>query len=76
LVLENENLKIKILSFGATLTDFILKKENSLNIVLGYENRETYILNNQPRLGVICGRFANRIAKGEFELNEKKYFLK
>ena len=37
----------------------------------GFPSLEGY-LKDHPYFGVIAGRFANRIAKGEFTINRKK----
>lgn len=44
------------------------------DIVLGYDNPDDYLL-NPNHFGVVIGRFANRIAEGEFSLNGTKYQL-
>lgn len=46
------------------------------DIVLGYTNIEEYIKNPNSRfLGSVLGRYANRIANGEFEIDGVKYQL-
>lgn len=46
------------------------------DIVLGYENIDRYIHNEGERfLGPVVGRYANRIAKGQFTLDGVKYQL-
>ena len=62
------------MNFGATLTDLIEKK-SSINVVLGFSDPKEYILDNKPRFGVICGRYANRIAGGQFKLDNQQYSL-
>ncbi len=44
------------------------------DIVLGYDTVEPYTKPN-PFFGTLVGRYANRIANGEFTLNGKKYTL-
>jgi len=44
------------------------------DVVLGYETLNEYIENN-PYFGALIGRYANRIAKGKFKLNNKEYTL-
>ncbi|HKJ66716.1 MAG TPA: aldose epimerase family protein [bacterium] len=46
--------------------------ENLDDIVLGYDNVEAYYTSN---FGAIIGRYANRIADGQFELNGQVYTL-
>ena len=44
------------------------------DIVLGFDDLEGYLGPN-PYFGALVGRYANRIAKGEFRLNGKQYSL-
>lgn len=46
------------------------------DVVLGYNTIEEYLDNKGERfLGAVCGRFANRIAKGQFSIDGKAYQL-
>jgi aldose 1-epimerase len=47
---------------------------NFADVVLGYDSLEPYTKPN-PFFGTLVGRYANRIANGEFTLNGKKYTL-
>ena len=44
------------------------------NVVLGSDSLSRYIETN-PFFGIIAGRFANRIARGRFEIDGKSYGL-
>ena len=59
-------------SYGASLKswNFELKDNNRVDIVLGYGNEINYE-SNPLYLGCIAGRYANRIANGQFLLNGK-----
>jgi len=47
---------------------------NSYDITLGFDDAKQYCSNTEhPYFGAIIGRVANRIAKGEFQLNGKTY---
>lgn len=81
-ILTNKNgLKIKVASFGATLVSLQvpLKNSESVDVVLGFEDIESYIksfkLDGSPYFGAIVGRYAGRIDNGIFELNGKQYQL-
>ncbi len=73
--------EVTITNYGAIITSFkITANDGKLNdIVLGFENPSGYLaagyLENYPWFGAVIGRYANRIKKGEFELDGKKYFL-
>jgi aldose 1-epimerase len=47
---------------------------NMANVTLGFDNLDDYVAMN-PYFGCITGRYANRIAKGTFELNGETYQL-
>ncbi len=66
----------KLINYGAILTELHLtdKNQNVKDVVLGYDNLQDYI-NDDAYLGVIAGRYANRIAKGKFTLNGVEYTL-
>ena len=65
-----------IINFGAIVTHLFIKdKEGRMeDVVLGYDSIEGYE-NDSFYLGAIVGRFGNRIARGQFELNGRKYQL-
>jgi len=67
---------VKIANYGGIITSIQMpdKKGKSGDIVLGYDSLYQYIENN-PYFGAIVGRYANRIAKGQFSLNGKNYKL-
>ncbi len=68
--------EVEITNFGASVMSIHIndKEGKKGNIVLGYDEAEEYIHGN-PYFGAIIGRYANRIADGEFELDGKKYVL-
>jgi aldose 1-epimerase len=66
----------EVMNFGATLVSFWIPNETSenRNIILGYSTFESY--KNDPNfLGVIVGRFANRIGNARFEIDHEEYLL-
>lgn len=77
IVLKNKhNHTIKILSIGATVTEWIVPDRNGLhdNIILGLSSWDRY-LKPHPFFGSIVGRFANRIAQGELIIEGHMYSL-
>jgi aldose 1-epimerase len=75
--IKNANgVELKVSEFGATLVSLKVPDKNGkfADIILGYDNLEGYI-NDASYLGVIAGRYANRIAKGKFTLDGKEYTL-
>jgi len=64
----------KVITYGATLQSLILPDRNgdAKDVTLGYASLEGYVKAPQY-FGSTVGRFANRIAKGRFELDGKSY---
>lgn len=72
--IENEYLLVKISTLGATLVSLVYKK-SGIDIVLGYDDEQSYLLHSGGHLGATVGRNANRIAKGKFNINGIDYQL-
>ncbi|MEZ4973012.1 MAG: aldose epimerase family protein [Cyclobacteriaceae bacterium] len=70
-------ISMSVITYGGIITSLKTPDRNGKlgDIVLGYDNLEGYVSNN-PYFGAIIGRYGNRIAKGEFELNGEIYHLK
>lgn len=80
--LKNENgVEVKIINFGATITSLKIPLKNGkfIDVVLGFDNLEDYIksfeIGGSPYFGATVGRYAGRINKGLFTINDKKYQL-
>ncbi|CAI1812597.1 hypothetical protein SEUBUCD646_0B01350 [Saccharomyces eubayanus] len=61
-----------IANLGATIVDL---KVDGQSVVLGYENEKGYLNPDSSYIGATIGRYANRIAKGKFNLGGKDYQL-
>jgi aldose 1-epimerase len=69
--------KATITDFGAILTSVLVPGrdgEPPVDVVLGFDSLDGYAAKH-PYFGAICGRVANRIAAGRFELDGKRYQL-
>lgn len=76
--LTNSNgMVVKVTNYGAAITSIITPDKNGRfdDVVLGFDNVDDYLTNNGPYLGVICGRYANRIDKGKFSIDGNEYTL-
>jgi aldose 1-epimerase len=76
--LKNKNgLVAQVTNYGAILVSIFVPdtKGNFTDIVQGYDNIADYTNGNGPYMGAVCGRCANRIAKGQFTLLGKQYSL-
>jgi len=67
----------RITNFGAIIVSILVPDRNGkhADIVQGYDTIGEYIEGNSPYMGAICGRCANRIAGGRFQLMGKEYSL-
>jgi aldose 1-epimerase len=67
---------LSVTDFGATITGFIVPdgRGGKTDVVLGYATYNGY-MKGSTYMGATVGRVANRIADGEFHLNEKAYRL-
>jgi aldose 1-epimerase len=77
--LESGNgVTMQVTNFGARVVSIWAPDRNGKceDIAIGYENIDRYINNTGERfLGCVVGRYANRIAKGQFEINGEQYQL-
>jgi aldose 1-epimerase len=76
-ILKNENgMVVKITNYGGIVTSISAPDKTGKfdDVVLGYDNLDGY-LKETPYFGAIVGRYGNRIAKGSFTIDGKKYSL-
>jgi len=67
---------ISVTPFGAIITSIIVPDREGKpgDVVLGYDRLEDYLREN-PYFGCVAGRYANRVAKGKFNIEGKEYIL-
>lgn len=69
--IKNQFLEVRFLNIGGAITKIALKDDNfQENLVLAYENWESYF-HNDCYLNVLVGRTSNRIKDGQFTLNDE-----
>ena len=76
-LLTNKNgLSVSVINYGAIVTEVNVPDRDGqfANVTLGFENLQGYE-GNDPYFGAICGRYANRIAKGRFTIDGTEYQL-
>lgn len=75
-ITAENGMEAEVLDYGVTLRTLMVPDQNGnlIDVVLGYDTIEEYEAND-GYLGATVGRFANRIAKGNFVLNGKEYQL-
>jgi aldose 1-epimerase len=73
---SSTGLEVKISTYGGTITSLTTPDKTGAmgNIVLGFDNLAQYE-KGTPYFGALIGRFGNRIAKGQFTLNDSTYQL-
>lgn len=76
--LTNKNgVILKVINYGATVTSLKIPMKNGelVDVVLGFENLNDYLnsfdLPSPPYFGATIGRFAGRIKKARFKLNDE-----
>jgi aldose 1-epimerase len=75
--LRNKNgLEVSVINYGGIITSLLTPDKNSVfeDVVLGFDSLSSYEEKN-PFFGALIGRFGNRIAKGQFTLDGKRYAL-
>ena len=68
--LDDGVVTVGILTYGATLQSLLAPDRHGerADVLLGFDDLAGY-LGDQPYLGAVIGRYANRIARGRFPLN-------
>lgn len=70
---------VKIYNYGAIISQFIITNPagEKQDIILGFDDIEGYLnedyLTDYPYLGVVVGRYSNRIKDGKFSIQGKEY---
>lgn len=76
--LTNRNgVEAKITPYGGIVVSLKVPDRNGKlgDIVLGFDNLDSYLKGNDPYLGALIGRYGNRIGNGRFTLNGVEYKL-
>ncbi len=76
--LKNGGVEMLVTNFGGRVMKLMVADRNGkiADVALGYNTIEEYLDNKGERyLGAVCGRYANRIAKGHFTIDGVEYTL-
>lgn len=76
-IMTNANgMQVSLLDYGATVKDIMVPDRDGVyaNVSLGFSSLNDY-REKSPYFGCTAGRYANRIAKGLFSIDGKKYKL-
>ena len=74
---NSHGLEAKITNYGGILVSLRVPDRNGkfADVVLGFNDLESYLTKNDPYMGALIGRYGNRIAKGRFKLDGVEYKL-
>lgn len=69
--------EVAITNYGGAVVAIMVpdKNGNIGNVIMGHDNIHDVINSNERYLSTLIGRFGNRIAKGQFTLKGKEYFV-
>lgn len=75
--LENKRgVEAHFINQGAKLVSLIVpSKSGFTDVVIGHDSSAEYLSSEEAYFGAVCGRYANRIAKGKFSINGEEYTL-
>ncbi len=73
---NGKGMEVTIMTYGGIIQSINVpdRRGRVANVTLGFDNLDDYVERN-PYFGCITGRYANRIALGQFELNGETYQL-
>jgi aldose 1-epimerase len=74
---NSKGMTVKVMTYGAAITElWVPDKDGKLaDVMLGFDDIKGYQRPGNPFFGCVVGRYANRIAKGQFMLGGKVYKL-
>lgn len=74
---NSKGAEVTILNYGAKIVSLMVpdKSGKLTDVVQGFASLDAYLNCEEPTHGAVCGRVANRIAKGKFTLEGKEYQL-
>jgi aldose 1-epimerase len=75
--LTNANgMEVKLTNYGGIITSVMVpdRDGNMDNVTLGFDNLDDYV-EGHPYFGNITGRYANRIARGTFDIDDENFYL-
>ena len=76
-LLRNEQIEVFITNYGGRIVSLLTPDKKGVmgDVVLGFKSLEDYLQAKTPFHGSLIGRYGNRIAKGNFELDGTTYQL-
>ncbi|KAI7904216.1 aldose 1-epimerase [Cokeromyces recurvatus] len=77
LINKNKTLAVMVLTYGAIVSHILTPDKTGTvrDVVLGFDDHESYKHPDNPYFGAVVGRYGNRIGKGKFTADGKEYQL-
>ena len=77
LLSNSSGAEISVINFGGKIVSITVpdRNGNRIDVVLGKNNIDDYMNDQEQYFGAICGRTANRVANGRFFLEGREYRL-
>jgi len=75
--LADGTIEARIITYGGIIQSLKVpdRNGNAQDVVLGFDSVDGYVSNPGPFFGALIGRYANRIAHGQFQLDGHTYTL-
>jgi aldose 1-epimerase len=75
--LKAEGIQVAITNYGARIVSLLVKNKEGewVDVVIGFDSLKAYLETDEIYHGTIAGRYANRIARGTFSLNNQTFHL-
>jgi len=72
-----DGMQVSIMNYGGTVTQLFTKDKEGVfgDVILGYDSLTGFLQKGNPYFGCLVGRYANRIANGNFTIDGKTYQL-
>ena len=73
---NSQGAEVYIINQGAKLVSLIVPSRTGwTDVVIGHDSLQEYLDSEEAYFGAICGRYANRVARGKFTLDGVEYTL-
>lgn len=75
--LKDAAITVKVITYGARIQSVIAPDKNgkAADVVLGHPDLAGYTSDKSTYFGAVVGRYGNRIARGEFQIDGKTYHV-
>lgn len=68
-------LELRVITYGAIIVSLVVPDRTGAmdDVVLGHDTLDGYVKRNWPYFGAVLGRYGNRIANGQFQVDGRTY---